>query len=160
MTNVMNANANIDIRINNSKRAIEISKKVKESASIYGSPAYNAVRGAQLEHPGYRVVVKSAPKKKFEDRLSMRDILLYVEKHSGADSVQMKELLELRGTSVKEAGNKVDADEYAGFNTIKEWFFLTYPELAKKSDTRKNRINAILAEAAKRAEAAKNAASA
>ena len=72
----------------------------------------------------------------------------------------MKELLELRGTSVKEAGNKVDADEYAGFNTIKEWFFLTYPELAKKSDTRKNRINAILAEAAKRAEAAKNAASA
>ena len=72
MTNVMNSNANFDIRINNSKRAIEISKKVKESASIYGSPAYNAVRGAQLEHPGYRVVVKSAPKKKFEDRLSIR----------------------------------------------------------------------------------------
>ena len=155
-------NTTNNITINYSKRALEINKSFKEAASIYGSNAYNELKQARADFPTFRVCVKSGHKTKrtFEDSLSMRDILRYVEKHSGPDSAQMKELLELRGTSVKDAGNKADADEYAGFKIIKEWFFLTYPELDKKAETRKNRINAILAEAAKRAEAANNAASA
>lgn len=148
------------IKINDSKKTITVTKDFKKKAIIYGSAERIALENLKRDYPIYRVITNSAHKKKFEDRLDMKDILLYVEKHSGKDSEQMKELLELRGTSVKEAGNRVDADEYAGFETIKAWFFTTYPELANKTENRQKQIDAILKKAAKRAEAAKNAASA
>ena len=156
MTNTSNTNNyNIyNIRIDDSKRAIIVTKEFKKKTSIFGSPERNALQEAMKECPTYRVVTKSAPKKKFEDSLSMKDIILYVAKHSGKDSAQMKALLELRGKSVKEAGNKADSDEYAGFDVIKEWFFLTYPDLLKKTENRQNRINEILAEAANNAASA------
>lgn len=144
-------NTTTNITINYSKRALEITKSFSKLASVYGSAAYNELKEAKADFPTFRVCVKNAPKRKFKDSLSMRDIMLYVEKHSGRDSEQMKALMELRGTSVREAGNKADAVEYAGFDVIKEWFFLTYPELETKTETRRNRINEILAEAAKNA---------
>ena len=64
----------------------------------------------------------------------------------------MATLSELRGTSMKEAGNLFEAEESASFHKIKEWFFLTYSEIANKTETRRERIDAILAEAAKKAE--------
>ena len=143
-------NATNNIFINYSKRALEITKKFRDEASIYGSASYNELKGAKADFPTFRVCVKNAPKRAFKDSLSMRDILLYVENHSGKDSKEMKELLELRGKSVKEAGNRADADEYAGFNVIKEWFFKTYSELETKNETRKNRIAEILANAGKK----------
>ena len=119
----MNTNPN-NISIDYSKRALVITKKFRNEASVYGSAAYNELKEAKADFPTFRVCVKNAPKRAFKDSLSMRDILLYVENHSGKDSKEMKELLELRGKSVKEAGNRADADEYAGFDVIKEWFFL------------------------------------
>ena len=86
--------------------------------------------------------------------MTISDMMLYIEKHSGNDSAQMKQFVELRGVSVKEAGNRGDAVESAKFHEIKEWFFATYSELADKTANRQKRIDEILAQAAKNNEAA------
>lgn len=156
MTNATNS----VIRIDNSKRTITITKAFNKLASIYGSDEYNMLRNAKLDNPTYRVIVKSPSKKKIEDRITMNDIIKYVVEKSGEESAEMDTLKELRGVSIKQAGSLLKVEETASFAKIKEWFFLTYPELEKKSENRQNRINEILAEAAKRAEAANEAVSA
>lgn len=142
---------NNSILVNDRKRALEISKQFNKAASIYGSPEYKALKEAKADNPTYRVVIKPSPKRTFEERITLDDIVLYVSKKSGKDSKQMQELNELCGVSIKEAGNKFDAVESANFMEIKKWFFLTYPELSTKKEKRQNRIDEILAEAAKNA---------
>ena len=93
MTNLTNST----IRVNHSNRTITITKTFNKLASIYGSDEYMALRGAKLDNPGYRVVVKSPAKKKIEDRITMKDIVAYVEAKSGAESEEMKKLIDLRG---------------------------------------------------------------
>ena len=140
---------NNSIFVNDRKRALEISKQFNKAASIYGSPEYEDLKGAKADNPTYRVVIKPSPKRTFEEKITLDDIVLYVSKKSGKDSKQMQDLNELCGVSIKEAGNKFDAVESANFMEIKKWFFLTYPELSTKKEKRQNRIDEILAEAAK-----------
>ena len=151
---------NSTIIVSDSKRTITITKAFNKLASIYGSDEYKMLRDAKLDNPTYRVIVKSPSKKKIEDRITMNDIIKYVVEKSGEESAEMDTLKELRGVSIKQAGSLLKVEETASFAKIKEWFFLTYPELGKKSENRQNRINEILAEAAKRAEAANEAVSA
>ena len=155
---------NSTIIISDSKRTITITKTFSKLASIYGSDEYNALKGAKLDNPGYRVVVKSPAKKKIEDRITMKDIVAYVEAKSGAESAEMEILKELRGKSIKDAGSLLSVEETASFAKIKTWFFDTYSEVAKKTADRQKRIDDILADAAKkaaeRAEAANDAVSA
>ena len=138
-----------NISINFTKKALEISKDFSKKASIFGSEAYNELKAAKKDFPTFRVSVKQAPKRKIEDRITMNDIVMYVTKKSGENSEQMNTLKELRGTSIKKAKNIFDAEESANFTDIKKWFFNTYPEIAKKTDDRKNRINEILEKASK-----------
>ena len=142
---------NSTIIINDSKRTITITKTFNKLASIYDSEEYKKLKGAKLDNPGYRVVVKSPAKKKIEDRITMKDIITYVEAKSGAESEQMKTLLDLRGKSVNETKSILDVEETATFAEIKKWFFNTYSEIKNKSENRQNHINAILAEAANNA---------
>ena len=137
--------------INYRKNAIEISKTFSKKASIFGSDAYNQLKEAKKDFPTFRVEVKSTSKRKFEDKITMKDIIYYVENHSGKDSSEMKKLKELRGKSVKEANNIFEIEETASFADIKKWFFDTYSELADKTTKRKERIDEILKEAAKNA---------
>lgn len=144
-----------NITINTRKHALEITKAFQKQASIYGSEAYKELKSAKEDFPTYRVSVKSAPKRTIEETITMKDILFYVENHSGKDSAEMKTLLELRGTSVQSATNIFEVADSASFAQIKKWFFTMYPEIGNKTENRKNRINEILAEAeAKAAEAA------
>ena len=145
---------NSTIILNDSKRTITITKTFSKLASIYGSDEYNALKGAKLDNPGYRVVVKSPAKKKIEDRITMKDIITYVEAKSGAESEEMKKLIDLRGKSIKETKSILDVEETATFAEIKKWFFNTYSEIKNKSENRQNHINAILAEAANNAASA------
>lgn len=148
-----------NIIINTRKNALEITKDFQKKASLFGSAEYNELKAAKVDFPTYRVSVKSAPKRKIEDRMTLNDMMLYIEKHSGKDSAQMKQFVELRGVSVKDAGNRGDAVESAKFHEIKAWFFATYPELAEKTANRQKQIDAIIANA-KAVEAADEAASA
>ena len=138
-----------NIIINYRKNAIEISKTFSKKASIFDSNEYNQLKEAKKDFPKFRVEIKSASKRKFEDKITMKDIIYYVENHSGKDSSEMKKLKELRGKSVKEANNIFEIEETASFADIKKWFFDTYSELADKTTKRKERIDEILKEAAK-----------
>ena len=142
------------IFINYRKHAIEISKAFSKKASIYNSTEYNELKGAKTDFLTFRVEVKSAPKRKIEDRITMDDIINYVAEKSGSESKEMETLKELRGKSVKEVGSLLKAEETATFSDIKTWFFNTYPEVGEKTQKRQNRIDEILAEAAKNAASA------
>ena len=141
------------IVINNRKSAIEITKDFQKKASIFNSREYNELKAAKADFPTYRVCVKTSSKRKLEDKITMDDIVRYVEEHSGKDSEEMETLKELRGKSVKEVGDKFKVEESASFATIKKWFFTTYSELAEKAEARQNRIDQILAEAEAKAKA-------
>lgn len=143
-----------NIYINYRKHAIEISKTFSKKASIYNSDEYNELKGAKADNPTFRVEVKSGAKRKIEDRIKMRDIINYVKEKSGEESKEMETLKELRGKSVAEAGGILKAEETATFSEIKRWFFDTYSEVKEKTQKRQNRIDAILAEAAKNAASA------
>jgi len=147
----------MSITINSRKNALEITKDFSKKASIFGSDEYKELKEAKTDFPTYRVIIKSASKRKIEDRITMKDILRYVESHSGADSEEMKTLMELRGSSAKKTGNIFEADETANFADIKKWFFLTYPEISNKTEKRQNRIDEILAQAAAKANEAASA---
>jgi len=143
-----------NITINYRKHAIEITKAFSKKSSIFGSEEYKQLKEAKKDFPSFRVEVKSSSKRKLEDRITMDDIVNYVAEKSGNESVEMETLKELRGKSVKEAGSLLKAEETAAFSQIKTWFFTTYPEIGKKTENRQNRINEILAEAAKNAASA------
>lgn len=154
------------IRIDDAKKVIEITKRLKKEATIFGSDAREFLNEAKRQNPGYTVRVATARKTGLYDKVKMDDILYYVEKHSGKDSEEWKILEELRGKTTKELkeiydkGYIFETEETASFLTIKKWFFNTYSELNKKKEERKKRIDKILAEAEKRAEAANEAVSA
>ena len=143
-----------NIIINYRKNAIEISKTFSKKTAIFGSNEYKQLKEAKTDFPTFRVVIKSSPKRKLEDKITMKDILYYVEEHSGKESKEMKALKELRGKSVKEAGTIFDIEETACFTDIKKWFFATYSDLAGKTEKRQNRIEEIIAEAKKNAASA------
>ena len=151
------------IRINFGKKAIEISKDFAKKSAIYGSNEYNELKAAKADFPTFRVSVKQGTRRAFEDRITTNDMMLYIEKHSGKESAEMERFLELRGKTIKDTDNRCETVETAKLAEIKAWFFLTYPEVNNSiSKNRRSRIDQILAEAAKRAEAANenNAASA
>jgi hypothetical protein len=79
MTNTNNTPNNFNIRINDSKRTIEITKTFSKLASIYGSEAYNTLKGAKADNPTYRVIVKNPPKRKIEDRISPYILLFEIK---------------------------------------------------------------------------------
>ena len=148
----------MSISINFRKNALEVTKDFYKKASVFGSIEYNELKAAKADFPTYRVSIKANPKRRIEDRMTINDMVLYIEKHSGKDSIEMKTFEDLRGVSAKEAGNRGDAIESAKFHELKEWFFNTYSELADKTTNRQKQIDKILAEA--KAKAAKTAASA
>lgn len=148
------------IRIDDAKKVIEITKRLNKEATIFGSDAREFLNEAKRENPGYTVRVASARKTGLFDRIKMDDIVRYVENHSGKESEEWKTLEELRGKSVKELkeiydkGYIFETEETATFFEIKNWFFNTYSDINKKKEERKKRIEAILAEAANKNNAA------
>lgn len=135
------------ITINYTKRAIEISKSFAKASSIFGSEAYNELKEAKNDFPTFRVVVKTTSKRSVEDRITMDDIIRYVATKSGENSEQMETLKELRGVSLKDSKDIFTVEESASFMQIKKWFFATYPEVAKRTDARKKKIDEIIANA-------------
>ena len=110
-----------NIVINNRKSAIEITKDFQKKASIFNSLEYNELKAAKADFPTYRVCVKTSSKRKIEDKITMNDIVRYVTEHSGEKSEEMMMLTELRGKSLKEAGDIFKVEETASFADILVW---------------------------------------
>jgi hypothetical protein len=147
MKNVRNA-----IVVNRAKKVIEITKAFDKASSYFGSEEYEMRKRVLDENPGFSIVIKGSSKRTLEEKITLKDIYYYVNKKSGEDSAEMRELKELNGTKTKDAKDMFDVVETANFHKIKEWFFCTYPEVGNRTENRTKRINEILANAVKRAE--------
>ena len=136
-----------NITINTSKKALEITKDFQKKASIYGSEAYKELKEAKADFPTYRVSVKIGSQRKYEDRITLKDMKLYIENHDD-DGTKMSTFNELHGVSLKDVDNNCEAVSSAKMSDIKKWFFITFPELAERTtEKRQKRINQIIAEA-------------
>ena len=128
-----------NININFQKQTIEMTKTFANSASNYGSEAYNELMNAKRDFPSYTVtIVKTASKKKDSFKgLNLQYMKKYITEKSGADSEQMKDFNLLCGNTDDELAAK------ASFGEIKMWFLTQYPEIEK---ARQN-IDEIIAKA-------------
>ena len=138
-----------NININFQKQTIEMTKTFANSASNYGSEAYNELMNAKRDVPSYSVtIVKTASKKKDSFKgLNLQYMKKYITEKSGTDSEQMKDFNLLCGNTDDELAAK------ASFGEIKMWFLTQYPEIEK---ARQN-IDEIIAKAKEARIAAKAA---
>ena len=138
-----------NININFQKQTIEMTKTFANSASNYGSEAYNELMNAKRDFPSYTVsIVKAASKKKDSFKgLNLKYMEKYITDHSGAASEQMNTFNLLCGNTDDELAAK------ASFGEIKMWFLTQYPEIEK---ARQN-IDEIIAKAKEARIAAKAA---
>ena len=135
--------------INFQKQTIEMTKTFANSASNYGSEAYNELMNAKRDFPSYTVsIVKAASKKKDSFKgLNLKYMEEYITDHSDAASEQMNTFNLLCGNTDDELAAK------ASFGEIKMWFLTQYPEIEK---ARQN-IDEIIAKAKEARIAAKAA---
>ncbi|MBQ9324594.1 MAG: hypothetical protein IJ246_02370 [Clostridia bacterium] len=130
-----------NITINAKNHTIEMNKTTAKAASIFGSEEYNALQAARRDYPTYRVVTvaKKNPKSAYKG-LTCEYIEKYIEAHDDEEKSIMAEYKMLTGKS--EAGKDAMADP-AKYALIKEWFFMTFPEIEKYNSDRENLIKKI-----------------
>ena len=137
-----------NININFQKQTIEMTKTFANSASNYGSEAYNELMNAKRDFPSYTVtIVKTASKKKDSFKgLNLQYMKKYITEKSGAESEQMATFNLLCGNTDDELAAR------ASFGEIKMWFLDTYPEIKNFHESRADRIKAIKEKQKKAAE--------
>lgn len=137
-----------NININFQKQTIEMTKTFANSASNYGSEAYNELMNAKRDFPSYTVtIVKTASKKDSFKGLNLKYMEKYITEKYGVESEQMATFNLLCGNTDDELAAK------ASFGEIKMWFLTQYPEIEK---ARQN-IDEIIAKAKEARIAAKAA---
>ena len=140
-----------NITINERKRELVITKKFDKAASQFGSPEYKELREAKLDHPGFKVVVKSTKQKREAFKgLDYAYMEKYIIAHDDEEKTIMAEYEMLRGTSEVAKALLV---EPASYFEMKEWFFVKFPEVVEFHKKREKALEEI-----KRASEAKKAA--
>ena len=130
-----------NITINNKNHTIEMNKTTAKAASIFGSEEYNALQAARRDYPTYRVVtVAKKNAKPAYKGLTCEYIEKYIAAHDDENGSIMAEYKMLRGKS--EAGKDAMADD-ANYAIIKEWFFMTFPEIEKFHADREDLLKKI-----------------
>lgn len=145
-----------NITINAKNNTIEITKAFNKMASIYGSDEYIMLREAKLDNPGFKVVVKN-PKQKKENfkGLDYKYMEKYIEAHDDEEGTLMDQYEMLRGISEEAKANLV---EPASYFEVKEWFFMTFPEIEAFHKKREELLETIKkSKENRKAEAAKKA---
>lgn len=103
-----------------------MTKTFANSASNYGSEAYNELMNAKRDFPSYTVtIVKTASKKDSFKGLNLKYMEKYITEKSGVESEQMATFNLLCGNTDDELAAK------ASFGEIKMWFLTQYPEIEK-----------------------------
>ena len=131
------------MKINFSRRAVELTTAEMKEAMIFGSDTYKNLQAARRDYPDYKVVeIKSKRSKNDFSDLDMKSIRSYVEKH-GTDE-QKKHFAFISKRRIDEDGEYCEA---LPFFQIKEWFLATFPELKAERKAYREKVQAILDEA-------------
>ena len=126
-----------NIRINETKRVIEVTKAFAKEASKYGTMEYRELQEVRRDYPNFKVVTRSAGKNKDGFKgLTLDYMETYIKKHREIE-IENEEtgkkskrdlLVEFYGYCGKDKkGNKVDFSKTAPYGKIKKWFLETYP---------------------------------
>lgn len=101
-----------NININFQKQTIEMTKTFANSASNYGSEAYNELMNAKRDFPSYTVtIVKTASKKDSFKGLNLKYMEKYITEKSGVESEQMATFNLLCGNTDDELAAKASFGE-------------------------------------------------
>ena len=130
-----------NLKINDRKRTIEITKAFAKKASIYGSPEYITLKGAKSDNLGYRVITVAPKRTKPTFKgLSYDYMEKYIKGHDDENKSIMAEFLDYRAKS--EMAEEL-LGEAKSYGYIKKWFLETYPEFEAFQKNRKTNIENI-----------------
>ena len=137
------------MKINETKKVIEMGKKEYELAMTYGTEEYKALREIRNDFPGFKPVVVKAKKVKGDfANLDMKTIKTYVEKHGTDD--QKKNFALISKRTIDEDGEYCEAQP---FFQIKAWFLAEFPEIKQGRKDYREAVQKIYDAAAEKAAA-------
>ena len=108
-----------NIKINNAKRTIVITKAFAKKAEEFRSDEYYELREAKNDNPTFKVVVNKAPKRDYMKGLTFDFMKQYVVKKGN------EELLNEFETLTKND----DGFRSMSYGEVKEWFLVHFPEV-------------------------------
>ena len=116
-----------NIRINETKRTIEVTKAFYKEAIKFGTREYGELQEVRKDYPNFKVITKSAAKNKDGFKgLTFEYMEKYIKEHD-TDNEIMSEFNILCGKD--QEGNKVEFAESASYGEIKKWFLNKYPQI-------------------------------
>ena len=116
-----------NIRINETKRTIEVTKAFYKEAIKFGTREYGELQEVRKDYPNFKVITKSAAKNKDGFKgLTFEYMEKYIKEHD-TDNEIMSEFNILCGKD--QEGYKVEFAESASYGEIKKWFLNTYPQI-------------------------------
>ena len=129
-------------------KKIEITKNEAKAAGKIGTPEFETLKNYMLAYPGYEIQIKAPAKRKVElkglDYKYMRAYILKCNKENKADI--MEKFNELIANDKKEGKEGSEYLEAAGYLEVRAWFLKQFPEIEKRRDDHKKKVQAILAE--------------
>jgi hypothetical protein len=137
-----------NIEICREKRTILVSKEYYKEACVYGTDAYECLKGAQRDFPKFKVVVKTVKNKSEFKNIDTDFMIAYISAHDD-------EQKSIRAKYDILCGNAEGEDGKLGrvsFFELKEWFLNTFPEIKDTVKAAKKRSASLLEEARVNAE--------
>lgn len=114
-----------NVRINNTNRTIEVSKSFYKKASIFKSEEYDLLKEARADFPNFKVVVKTAGKRKDNFKgLTLDYMKTYIEEHEEGTEILIHFY---RHCGCDENGQEIDFAKKSSYGEIKKWFLKQYP---------------------------------
>ena len=123
-----------NITINAKNHTIEMTKTFAAAASKFGSSEYRDLLEARRDYPSFKVIIvaKKTARPKYKG-LTYEYMENYIATHDNDAKSIMSQFMEKRAlTDEARAALAVSAS----YKEIKEWFFETYPNVAKFHQTR------------------------
>ena len=115
------------MKINYANNTIEMTKAEAKEAGKYNSDKYLELKEIRADFPNFRIVTKSAPKKKDTYKgLDYDYIEKYLDKYTEKDDERRAEFDRLRGY---ENGKKKEMVETATYGEVKAWFLNNFSEI-------------------------------
>lgn len=124
----------MNMRINATKRTIEMTKKFAATASHYGTDEYKMLQEVRHDYPGYSVQIinRKSVQSTFKG-LTYEYMEMYIEKHDNENGSIMKEYNMLRAKD----GDSIEIGaESESYMTIKAWFLDQFPAFAEYHEKR------------------------
>lgn len=113
-----------NIKINEAKRVIEVTKAFVNKASVYGTIEYKELREVRNDFPGFKVVTKNAGKKNGQFKgLTIDYMKKYIEEHN---EEYIEDFCVLCGRDKN--WEELEFAATATYGEIKAWFLKKYPE--------------------------------